>query len=261
MKVISQPALAVLSSMIFTGNVARIDAGQLERKLYAEVNKALEALGGKWNRGQKGHVFPSDAAALVDEVIDAGGYVDQRKALGFFETPPNIAAQLVAAAEVGPLMRVLEPSAGHGAIIRAMPHGAFVDAVEIAPERRERLLDAHLALHSGGGVMIGRDFLTLEPDDAYDAVVMNPPFARGADVDHITHALRFLRPGGRLAAIASAGVEFREDKRTRDFRALVAHNHGTIRPLPEGSFASSGTYVRTVLVTMRGAYPTMQVLH
>jgi hypothetical protein len=38
-------------------------------------------------------------------------------------------------------------------------------------------------------------------------------------------------------------------ERSRAVRELV-ERHGTIEPLPEGSFKESGTMVRTVLVTL-----------
>jgi hypothetical protein len=49
----------------------------------------------------------------------------------------------------------------------------------------------------------------------------------------------------------SAGVEFRQDKKTTAFRALVDRSRGSIERLPEGAFKDSGTNVNTVLVTMR----------
>jgi hypothetical protein len=83
-----------------------------------------------------------------------------------------------------------------------------------------------------------------------DVVLMNPPFSKGQDVKHVTHALGFLKPGGRLVAIMGAGVTFRQDKRTNEFRELVQAMGGTIERLPEGSFKSSGTMVNTVIVVI-----------
>ena len=80
---------------------------------------------------------------------------------------------------------------------------------------------------------------------------MNPPFADQADIDHVTHALSFLKPGGKLVAIMSAGVTFREDRKASDFRALIWGMGGTMNELPEDSFKQSGTNVRTVLVEVR----------
>ena len=39
----------------------------------------------------------------------------------------------------------------------------------------------------------------------FDRVVMNPPFGAGADIQHITHALKMLKPGGRLVALCANG--------------------------------------------------------
>jgi hypothetical protein len=77
---------------------------------------------------------------------------------------------------------------------------------------------------------------------------MNPPFAGQADIEHVTHALNFLKPGGKLVAIMSAGVTFRQDRKAADFRALIWGMGGTIEELPEDAFKQSGTSVRTVLV-------------
>ena len=186
-----------------------------------------------------------------------------------FPTPPDLAARMVELAGITPASRVLEPSAGTGrlvdAIMRQVP--AWVDAVEV----NRSLADALQARHAAVRVKCA-DFLALEPAPGqhdgraiYDAIVMNPPFANGADVDHVTHALHFLAPGGRLVAIMSAGVTFRDDRKTREFRRLVAERGGTIDDLPPDTFASEGTGVRTVLVVVdapgrRDAEPTPAAL-
>ena len=96
------------------------------------------------------------------------------------------------------------------------------------------------------------DFLTIPPPPGgyVDVVLMNPPFAKRADVHHIRHAFQFLRPGGRLVAIASASVSFRSDHLGKDFRLMVEAYRGSITPLPDDSFRASGTSVNTCLVTM-----------
>ncbi len=42
------------------------------------------------------------------------------------------------------------------------------------------------------------DFLAVTPDTlgTFDRILMNPPFERGADAEHVRHAFRFLTPGG-----------------------------------------------------------------
>lgn len=67
---------------------------------------------------------------------------------------------------------------------------------------------------------------------------------------YVRHACNFLRPGGRLVAVMSAGTAFRENRKAVEFRALVDGCGGSLEPLPENTFAAAGTGVRTVLVAM-----------
>lgn len=184
------------------------------------------------------------------------------KSYGFFPTPAALAAQvcnaagLYAAGECSPSWleeqrrkpapAVLEPSAGGAAIAEAARlRGAAVTCVELHPDRAAELKACRFPT-------LAADFLKLSPDalPKFDLVLMNPPFDDGRDVDHVTHALRFLRPGGRLVAIMSAGVEFRQDAKTADFRAQIERRRGRFADLPEGSFKEAGTMVNTVLLTV-----------
>ena len=42
---------------------------QLDRSDYKELNKVLEGLGGKWNRKEKAHIFPENAAAIIQDAF------------------------------------------------------------------------------------------------------------------------------------------------------------------------------------------------
>ena len=246
MKNLSNAALDVLSSSVeITGPHVRI-VRPLDRKLYVEVNAALEALGGAWNRKAKVHVFANDPADALDQVLVDGGFHDAKRDFQQFFTPLPLAAAVVA--RLGSLAgrTVLEPSAGAGAIVWALiERKAIVTAVE---------MDAQLAAKLPLDRRICADFLTLSPDNVpfapFDAVAMNPPFTKGQDVAHVMHAFSFLKPGGKLVAIMSAGAEFRSDRKTSGFRELVAAMDGTIERLPDDSFKESGTSVRTVVVEM-----------
>ena len=69
------------------------------------------------------------------------------------------------------------------------------------------------------------------------------------DIDHVLHAWKFLKPGGRLVSIMSAGVIFRDNRKTVDFQNFV-EQHGYMERLPEGSFKDSGTMVNTCIVVV-----------
>ena len=94
------------------------------------------------------------------------------------------------------------------------------------------------------------DFLTIEPNPIYDLVVMNPPFDRERDIDHVTHALKFLKPDGRLVAVMSSGTEWRTTKKSKAFQALMERMKAKWTDLPAGAFSEQGTNVNTVIVSV-----------
>jgi predicted RNA methylase len=219
----------------------------LDRPLYVRTNKVLEAAGGKWNRSAHAHVFEGGAADAIEQVL-LTGQITTHQETGYFPTPPAVAARLLDLANLEPGMLVLEPSAGTGELVRALfARGCVVDAVEFDIHRA-----AHIRMYAEARRVTVDDFLRFEPAHLtplpYDRVVMNPPFARQADIDHVLHALNFLRPGGRLVSVMSNGVTFRRGK-AAEFRLLVAERGGSIEPLPSGSFLPS-TGVETVVVAI-----------
>lgn len=156
-------------------------------------------------------------------------------------TPADLAARMVELADIEPGMRVLEPSAGTGRILEQLPEGCEVVAVEINAALGGRL-DADRR-----AVVIG-DFLQCTPETlwgSFDRILMNPPFANADDIKHIRHALRFLKPGGKLVAICANGP-----RQNDQLRPLVEQHGGEWENLPPDTFAESGTAVNTALFTL-----------
>jgi len=249
-KRLTTDVLAVLSSLEVDGNTVRI-VGQLDRPMYVRVNEALEALGGKWNRKAKAHLFSDDPAERIDAACLTQS-VDLPKDFEFYATPAALAARMVEWAQPKNYEFVIEPSAGQGALVDAVLEEApfaNVFAVELMP----RNVEALRARYAGdmNVKVYEADFLTLDPDPNRSCAILNPPFSKRQDVRHIMRAFEWLAPGGRLISVASAGVSFRQDKLTVSFREFVESHDGTIEPLPAGTFAAAGTSVNTVLVTVR----------
>lgn len=241
---VSEKVLGILDGAEIEENKLRL-VGQLDRKDYVEVNKVLEAMGGKWNKKEKAHLFDNDVAELIDDMFTTGEVVDKKKELGFFPTPDDLAKKIVGLADIAPQHRVLEPSAGEGNILRAIGSQPDKVAVEINPDMVKKLACAGV---SGLHIVKG-DFLCETGLGEFDRVVMNPPFGKQQDIDHVLHAWKFLKPGGRLVSIMAAGVAFRQNKKTVAFREFVNEN-GYIENLPEGAFKTSGTAISTVLVVI-----------
>jgi len=219
--------------------------GELDKSLYAATKKVIEAAGGKWNRKLQAHIFETDAADAIEQVI-LTGTVTKKQDFGQFDSPPDVVDRAIELAGIEPGMLVLEPSAGVGNLVRgARAAGAEVVAHEMDPERFEKLSDS---LFADGGIELG-DFLLVEPEPKFDRVVMNPPFSRQADIDHVTHGARFLKPGGRMVAIMAAGTMFRTNSKAVQFRDWVESLGGSMEEPPDGAFRSSGTMVKTCIVT------------
>ena len=244
---IDSEVLAVLSSATTEGSNVFL-TGQLDRTLYDRTNKVLEAAGGKWNRKARAHVFAADASDRMDQIILSGSVDVPKDEFNFFPSPPAVVARLIELADIEPGMRVLEPSAGQGAIAWACAEaGALVDCYEI---QQGNAFTLAMAAPVDLGRTVTADFLTIAPEPVYDRVVMNPPFMKQADIKHVTHAHKFLKQGGLLVAVMAAGVTFRTDARTKAFWELVEGHGGHVEPLPENSFKASGTGVNTVIAVI-----------
>lgn len=220
--------------------------GQLDRALYVKTNKIIEACGGKWSKKEKAHVFESDASDRISQILMTGEVEIPKDEFNFFPTPPDLVSTMIHNAEIKSGMRVLEPSAGRGAIANACADlGAIVDCYELMQEN-------YLVLSENSKLrkVVQMDFLECQPEAVYDRVMMNPPFMKQLDIKHVLHAFKFLKPGGMLVAIMSASVVFRQNSLTVGFRELVHNQGGFITELPAGSFKASGTMVNTVMVTI-----------
>lgn len=272
---ISDDVADVLRRGEWFGWLYRLPEGQLARPLYEAVDKVLRALGGKWARAERGHMFGLDAKEAMVAALDQGHVVDQKKTLEQFWTPDDLAARMVKALGITPGAHVLEPTAGCGRlVVVALAAGAIVTAVELDRDMIGHLIDIAAEKH-GDLFVFGADFMEWTPASPVpiDFVLMNPPFSVNQDIRHVRQAFRWLRPGGKLAAIMSPHFTFAEDEASRNFRELIGYpeqrgsgpagvvcppSHGSIAAvsvemLPANTFKQAGTGVSSVLVIMEKA--------
>lgn len=246
---LSEGQKALLAKFRMEGNVA-VFTGTEQVPNWKEIKYIfVKLLGGKWTR--KGFLFPGTEEhpeALLASML-ATGVLEDATAAGYFPTPDWLADKLVAEAEVLPSDRVLEPSAGQGSLIRALHRaspGHPVDVFELIARNRA-VLSRIPSVNT-----LGDDFLRATPQPVYDVVLMNPPFAGGADVDHVTRARAWLKPeGGVIASILSGAAEWRRDKKFLAFREHLGQLGARYLRLPEKTFKESGTGVRSSLAILR----------
>lgn len=138
-----------------------------------------------------------------------------RRDLSSFFTPPGLAACTweFTARYVRP-RTVIEPSAGRGALIRAMLDSAYpperVLAFDVDPENITELHRLQREHPLGHVIEVrARDFLAAEVTERLDAALMNPPYEDNQDVDFIAQALLW---APRAVSIVPSRIEHSEGR-------------------------------------------------
>lgn len=233
---LSFPVVQLLTGGRFdqTGRVFHFAYDAKEKPAYREACDVLTALGGVHPLHKNMHIdttafaFDYPAETVVREVAASGVIPDQR-AHQFYPTPHALAKRVVAAANIGAIHSVLEPSAGHGAL------------AALLPDRRTTLVEVS-ALHckilqsKGWTSVVREDFLRWAPGRRFDRVVMNPPFANGQWVRHLEHAASLVAAGGRIAAVLPTGA--------RDRKILPGWSLSWSEPIP-----FPGTSIEVTILT------------
>lgn len=164
-----------------------------------------------------------------------------REGFDYFATPEPLGLKMVEWANVKPMDKVLEPSAGHGAIARWFPDDTRRTLIEPSFD-----LASKAELASPGADVKTERFEDLHVNNKYDAIVMNPPFGKGGKIamEHLKKALTHLRNGGRIVLLYPDGPA--AEKRMADFyesdEARNLFQIGRIF-LPQVTFERAGTKV------------------
>jgi|GEM_PF-553093 len=239
--------ITCLQSCIVEGLIIKLPDYQLDRKVYQEVAKSLELIGGKWKGGKiAGFVFNEDPTDLLAQI--AGGESrNLKKEYQFYATPPAIADWLVQLADIKPEHKILEPSAGQGAIINAVNR--------ILPEQRVYYYEL---------MPINQTFLEkishsryLEDDyiqssclSDFDRIIANPPFAKNQDINHVMKMYVDLKPGGRLVSIMSKHWLTSTNKKETEFREFVEYHKAEYHNIEAGAFKESGTMISMQVIVI-----------
>lgn len=229
----------VLQNCIVEGNVVKLPSEQLNRKLYQEVAKALELIGGKWKGGKVfGFVFATDPTDLLEEIAN-GEKRNLKKEFQFFATSEKLADKLVYLADLKQHDTILEPSAGQGAIIRAINK-----VCDVVPDCFE-LMDVNIIVLNKSALrfnLIGDDFLK-HNGKTYTKIIANPPFTKNQDIDHLKKMYEYLSLGGRLVCITSESWVNGSQKKQVEFKNWLNEIEAEVINIEKGAFKESGTAV------------------
>ncbi|PVZ84843.1 restriction endonuclease subunit M [Serratia sp. S1B] len=177
--------------------------GDYDKAVREQAERVLETIGGvKVLAGPHKNIviweFDYDPSSALDEVI-ASGCIPDHKSHQFYPTSESLAKRCVQLADIGPSDSCLEPSAGMGGIADYLPQERTT-CIEISPMHCK-------ILEAKGFTAVQGDFIKWAANSiqAFDRIVMNPPFSEGRAVAHVQAAAECLKPGGRLVAIMPAG--------------------------------------------------------
>lgn len=219
---------------------------QLDRKEYLDVKKQLELIGGKWKGGKtQGFVFKLKPDELLKQ-ITGGEKRNLKKEFQFFATPQKLAEKMVYLADIQNHDKVLEPSAGQGAIIEEINKVSSVlpDCCEIMELNRVVLKEKGLDYN-----LVEEDFFDLNGE--YNKIIANPPFSKNQDIKHIMKMVdENLVRGGRLVCICSKHWENSNNKVEKNFRNWLEEFDYELTPIEKGEFKESGTNIETNLLTI-----------
>lgn len=233
----------ILAECTLEDNIMRLPQVQFASKTYLEVkNRILEA-GGKWNGPKNGFTFDFNAQRVFN-ILKSGKRCNLQQEFQYFATPDDVADIVVSKfSTLTEDHRILEPSAGRGALVKAVRRrcpSAMVDCYELMPENMENLEKVE------GANIVGKDFF--ECHDKYDRIIANPPFSNNQDIDHVYAMYERLNIGGELSCIVSQHWKIANDQKCTYFREWLKKNDAQIFDFNNSEFKESGTTINTSLI-------------
>lgn len=238
----------ILKHCTLENNILKLPQVQFNKKSYAEAKKWIEEAGGSWQGGKiQGFTFPFNPERVFS-MLKEGKRCNLQQDYQFFETPADVADWLVMLA--GGIYEddtVLEPSAGRGALVKAIHRACpsvTVECYELMPENRE-------FLHTLSNVILLDEDFTKDSVGSYTKIIANPPFSGNQDIEHVRLMYDRLEEGGTLAAITSQHWKFASEKECIDFRNWLKEVHGEVFEISAGEFKESGTSISTMAVVIK----------
>lgn len=238
----------ILKHCTLENNILKLPTVKFNKKSYVEAKKWIEEAGGSWQGGKtQGFTFPFNPERVFS-ILKEGKRCNLQQDFQFFETPAAVADWLVMlAGGIHEDDTVLEPSAGRGALIKAIHRACpsvIVECYELMPENRE-------FLHTLDNVILLDEDFTTNPVGNYTKIIANPPFSGNQDIDHVKLMYEHLEEGGTLAAITGPHWKLGLEKKCKDFQIWIASVGGEVFEIGAGEFKESGTTISTIAVVIK----------
>ena len=166
----------------------------------------------------------------------------------YYPTPSGLSKRAWATFKNQQFSRVLEPSAGEGHLLKCRPTSRCtvksIDCIEID-------ISKHQSLRDQGYQVIGMDFLQFKTGSIYSHILMNPPFAEGAQ--HVLKAWDILFEG-EIVAIVNAETLKNPFSKQRQHLLTLIEQYGEVEYLQamfSGTDAQRNTDVDIAVVWLK----------
>lgn len=166
-------------------------------------------------------------------------------ATDWFPTPEPLGLQMLKLAGIHEGDKVLEPSAGDGALMRFAPEGIDLTMIEASEKLSNRAKMANTEAN-----VLNSTFEDHGTNNKYHTVVMNPPFGKAGSlaIEHLKKAFSHLYKNGRIVALIPCGSM---DKKLEKWLNEEKEAFFVLRVLlPQCTFEKAGTGVVTQLVVI-----------
>ena len=229
-----------LSKCLYSENTVFLPKERLEN--YMDIRKALIDAGATYKNNT--FIFPNDAEPFINRLM-GGEEINIKKTFQFFATPPKVAKMVIDKIQWFDGANVLEPSAGQGGLLNELPkeYSLIVECIELMPENAQ-------ILTKKGYKVTEADYLTTN-NKKFDIIIANPPFSKNQDITHFMKMYEDLNEGGQMAVITSCHWNFAQDKKSVQFKQFLDDNSADYEEIEAGEFKSSGTAIKTMLVSLR----------
>ena len=146
-----------------------------------------------------------------------------------FFTPKRVADFMAELADPQPHETVLEPSAGNGAIVKAIKQherDAIIHVCELKDQYRSELLKA-----GASAINIG-DFLEYPESYTFNHCIANPPFGNETSIrDHFDKIRRLVKHGGKVVMIVPADFDPKHEHTKYPIDNWSTNSDGTTTPI------------------------------
>lgn len=283
-----------------TGNLATVTTGaQIDSLLFDSFPTPVHASDAEWRVKDKNKIFKLlkgigittyqefEAASkrieeLASQAPKAGNsfsesgillkYPGIRNIPGFFPTPKKLVDEMIELADYEPYHTTWEPGAGFGSIADAVVE-VTQDPSKINIVVCEKDTTLATILTEKGYDVKANDMYDMVHGKrllhgGYDRILMNPPFEKLQDAEHVMHCYNYVKKGGKLVSIMSnrwtydsitlakafrAWADMDEDaldklKHDNEVEVMMDDKRVFVKMNPDGAFKSS--FNKTLVSTL-----------